>query len=117
MKELFRGKKIALVCGEGIDTKLEFDVFELADEKIIINGPSKNAFSSYSDIFNTIINTVDKSYTICMILGMTAKVMIPHLTDLGYVAWDVGHCAKDYDEYMKKLDKSQENIDRFWAPD
>lgn len=117
MKELFRGKKIALICGEGIDAKLQYDVFELAIEKIVMNGPAKNAFSCYKELLDKIVKTIDTSYTLCLILGMTAKVMVPELTDLGYMAWDIGHLAKDYDVYMQGLEKNQNNINNFWAPD
>ena len=43
--------------------------------------------------------------------------MVPDLTDLGYMAWDLGHIAKEYNAYMTKMEKTQENMDRFWAPD
>lgn len=117
MRELFRGRKVALVCGEGIDEKLEYDVFELAAEKIVMNGPAKNAFSQHKELLEKIINTIDTTYTICLILGMTAKIMVPELTDLGYMAWDIGHLAKDYNVYMQGLEKSDDNMENFWAPD
>lgn len=52
-----------------------------------------------------------------MILGMTATVLAADLTDLGYVAWDIGHIAKDYDAYMKKMECTTENMKKFWDPD
>ena len=54
---------------------------------------------------------------VCIILGPTATVMAADLTDMGYLAWDVGHIAKDYDAYMKRLEKTNEMRAKFWAPD
>lgn len=48
---------------------------------------------------------------------MTATVLAADLADKGYTAWDIGHAAKDYDAYMRKEEKTDEIIDRFFAPD
>lgn len=116
-KALFKGKNIAIVAGEGVLEKLQFDVFEYADKKIVLHAPSKNAFSQYNGIIDMVKKRITKDYIVCLILGMTATVLAADLTDLGYIAWDIGHMAKDYDAYMKKLDRTKENIDNFWAPD
>lgn len=117
IKALFAGKKIAIVSGEGVVEKLEFDVFEAAKEKMIVHGPRIHAFSEYDALLKKIDEKVPKDYLVCLILGQTATVLVPDLTDRGYMAWDVGHVAKDYDAYMKKTEKTQENMDKFWAPD
>lgn len=117
IKRLFAGKKVAIVSGEGVVEKLEFDVFEEAADKIIVHGPRINAFSEYDSLLEKVEREVSKDYMICLILGMTATVMVADLTDMGYLAWDVGHIAKDYDAYMKRMEKSQKNMDAFWAPD
>ena len=62
-------------------------------------------------------STVPKDYLLCLILGQTATAMVPDLTDLGYMAWDVGHMAKDYDAYMNHKEKTEKNMDAFWNPD
>lgn len=117
MLRLFDGKKIALVSGDGVVEKLEYDVFERAKEKMVVHGPSKNAYARHDEILNEICTKVPKDYLICLILGMTAKVLVPELTERGYIAWDVGHLAKDYNAYMKGEQKCQKNISNFWAPD
>lgn len=33
------------------------------------------------------------------------------------MAWDVGHLAKDYDAYMRHIEKNKKNIDKFFRPD
>lgn len=117
MTGLFKGKKIAVVCGEGVIEKLQYDVFQFAEEKIIIHGPSKHAFDSYMDIIEKIRANVPKNHILCFILGMAGKAMIKELTDDGYMAWDIGHMAKDYDYYMRNVEKTIENRTIFYAPD
>lgn len=116
-KKLFEGRKIALVAGKSVFGKLDYDVFELADSKIIIDAPSKNAFQEYDSILKDIERNVSKDTLICLILGPTATAMAADLTDMGYMAWDVGHIAKDYDAYMKKVEKSYDKQADFFLPD
>ena len=117
IRELFRGKKVAIVAGEGVFEKLEHNVFDRAEAQLIIHGPRIHAFSQYEQLLEQVDKTVPKDYLVCLILGQTATAMVPDLTDMGYMAWDVGHLAKDYDAYMKKTEKTQKNMDAFWAPD
>lgn len=117
IKALFAGKKIAIVAGEGVFEKLSHNVFENAQEQIIVHGLRINAFSEYDALIERIKQNVPKDYLICLILGQTATAIVPDLTDLGYMAWDVGHIAKDYDAYMTRTEKTQENMDDFYAPD
>ena len=117
IKALFAGKKIAIVAGDGVFEKLEHNVFSRAKEQLIIHGPRIHAFSEYDGLLEKIEKTVPKDHLVCLILGQTATAMVPDLTDMGYMAWDVGHVAKDYDAYMKKTEKTQKNMDAFWAPD
>lgn len=117
IKQLFADKKIAIISGEGVIEKLEYDVFERATDKMILHGPRIHAFSEYDSLLKKINETIPKDYLVCIILGQTATVLVPDLTDMGYMAWDVGHVAKDYDAYMKKTEKTQQNMDDFWAPD
>ena len=117
IKALFKGKKIAIVSGEGVFEKLQFNVFEEAEEQIIVHGPRTNAFSEYDALLEKIEKEVPNDYLVCVILGQTATVLAYDLTDKGYMSWDVGHIAKDYDAYMKKTEKTQKNMDSFWDPD
>lgn len=117
IKNLFKGKKVAIVSGEGVFEKLEFNVFELAAEQMIVHAPRINAFSRYNEILENIEAKVPKDYLICLILGPTATVLPADLTDMGYMAWDIGHIAKDYNAYMSKTEKTAKNIQEFWAPD
>ncbi len=117
IRNLFRDKDIVIICGDGIMDKLEYDVFDLAASKQFIYGPRINAFDEYDRILAEVREKVKPDQLICLILGMTATAMAADLTDMGYVAWDIGHIAKDYNAYMTREAKTQENMDRFWAPD
>ena len=115
--ELFAGKKIAIVAGEGVFEKLKHNVFHRAESQMILHGPRIHAFSEYNSILEMIDREVPKDHLICLILGQTATVLVSDLTDMGYLTWDVGHVAKDYDAYMCGTEKTQKNMDAFWAPD
>ena len=117
IKALFARKKVAIVAGEGVFEKLNYNVFEDAVDQIIVHGPRIHAFSEYNSLLEKIGKAVPKDYLVCLILGQTATAMVTDLTDMGYMAWDVGHVAKDYDAYMNKFEKSAKNIAAFWDPD
>lgn len=116
-RALFREKDIVVVAGEGILAKLEFDVFDLANSKKVIDGPRRHAWDARNEIIARIQSEVSKEQIIVFILGMAGKAMIPELTDLGYVCWDVGHLAKYYNAYMTEMPGTAENIANFYAPD
>lgn len=117
MKSLFENKKIVLLSGEGVFEKLDHNVFERAKSFRIIHGPSKHAYDKYDEIIKEINEKVSKDEIICFILGMAGKAMSYDLTKQGYMVWDVGHMAKDYDAYMKGIEKNHKNTREFYAPD
>lgn len=116
-RNAFRDKDIIVVCGEGILNKLEYDVFELAKSKKYIYGPTKDAWSVHESITKEIEKHNANNSIIVFILGMAGKVMASELTKQGYVCWDVGHLAKYYDAYMTGIENTEENRQRFYAPD
>lgn len=117
VRNLFKDKSIAIVCGEGILDSLKYDLFDLCKERIMINAPKKNAFDEYDAIIQKIKENVPKDFLVCIILGMTATVLAGDLADEGYIAWDIGHAAKDYNAYMEKIEKTDAVMDSFFAPD
>lgn len=116
-RKLFEGRDLVIVCGEGILNKLEYDVFELASTKRLIEGPRINAWEKHHQLIEEIETTVDKNSVVAFILGMAGKAMIPELTDKGYMCWDIGHLAKCYNAYKTQLEGTPENIKDFYAPD
>lgn len=117
MLNLFKGKKVAVVCGETVFNKIDNNIFERAIDLKFVYAPSKNAFDKYEQIIEQIQREIPKDYLVCLILGMTATVMAADLADLGYMAWDTGHISKDYDYYKKQISKTDNNITAFWAAD
>lgn len=116
-REMFKEKDIVVVCGQGILDKLEYDIFELARTKKYIYGPSRHAWDQHDELINKIKAEISKDQLLVFILGMAGKAMIPELTDMGYVCWDVGHLAKYYNAYMTGMVWSEENRNKFYAPD
>lgn len=118
MKSLFEGRELLILSGKGVLEKLKYDVFERASRKKIIHGPSKHAFKVYDELLEKVKkNASQDSTTVCVILGMTGKAMVKDLTDCGYLVWDIGHMAKDYDYYMRHVTRDEAHCREFFAPD
>jgi hypothetical protein len=116
-KEIFEGKNLVIVCGEGLLDEYEYDIFETAASKKIIDAPRRHAWREHGEIINKVKNTASKEDLVCFILGMGGKAMIPELADMGYLCWDVGHMAKYYNAYMTGMEWNAENVAKFYAPD
>ncbi len=117
-KEIFANRKIVLVSGEGILNKLRFHL--LRDAGCIVENvyaPSMNAFSKLAETVNKVLAYPPEEYTVCIILGPAAKPMVCDLAQRSYIACDIGHLLKDYDAWMRKIERSDKNISNFFAPD
>ena len=115
--DMFRDKDIVLICGEGILDKLDYDIFKFASKKKFLYGPKKHAWEQHSYLTERIKKEAGREQILIFILGMAGKAMIPELTDMGYMCWDIGHLAKYYDAYMKDALQSSNDIKRFYMPD
>ena len=116
LKLLFKDKDLIIFVGKGVLDGLQFDLFELAKTKEYIYGPSKNAYDHYDELLSE-AKKYGKNHTICFILGPTSKALVYDLSKIGYIAWDIGHMAKDYNAYMLKTEKTISNIVDFYKPD
>lgn len=116
LKSMFKGKELVLFIGKGVLTNIKYDIFDECKSKTIIEGPSKNAFSQYDSILKK-AKSFSKEKTLCFILGPTSKALVYALAKEGYMAWDIGHLAKDYDMYMKNIQKNPATINDFFQPD
>lgn len=114
--ELFRGRKLTVIVGDKVLDKLRYNVFDYAESVEYIYGPAKDAYQCYEAILEQALK-IEYDRIICVILGPVSKVLVEDLTKAGYTAWDVGHLAKDYDAYRKRLNRTKEDIGRFYAPD
>lgn len=117
VKLLFKDKELVIVAGQGVLDKLQFDIFELAKSREYIQAPNLHAFSEFDNLLNAALDFPPDKKTFVFILGPCAKALVYKLTQKGYIAWDIGHLAKDYDAYMRGIEKNEKNIVEFFRPD
>lgn len=113
----FEERNVVLVCGEGVISKVKYDVFDLAKSKKVIIGPNRNAWEQRESLMKQILETATKEDIIVFVLGMAGKAMTADLARMGYTCWDVGHLVKFYDVFMQSKPMSKEDITKFYAPD
>ena len=114
--QLLKDKEIVLFSGKGIVDKLKYNIFEHAKSCIYETGPIKNAFSEFDSLMER-ARKYPKTKVLCFILGPASKVLVSSLDQEGYMAWDIGHLAKDYDAYCQNIEKTDDNIIDFYKPD
>lgn len=116
VKKLFANRRMVVFLGEGIRKKLQYDVFDLAEDVTYVEGPSKDAFDQY-DTIKEEAKQHGKDKLLCFILGPASKVLVYELAQEGYIAWDLGHLPKDYNSFMLHLKKTENARSDFYAPD
>lgn len=114
--DIWRGKDITIICGKTVFDKIENNIFDCARSVEYVYGPSKNAFREYDKLLSDAMQ-IDKKRMVIIILGPTATVLAYDLAKNGYRALDFGHIAKDYDSFVKKIEKSDKNVQGFFKPD
>ena len=113
---LFKDKDVVIFVGKGILNNYKHDVFSLARSKTIIDCKSRDSFDDYDSILER-AESYSKDHLLCFILGPTSKLLVNELANKGYLAYDIGHLAKDYDAYKEKMVKDKESIASFYKPD
>ena len=116
IKEIWNGRDITIIQGEGITQNFKYDIFENALSKQYLLAPSKNAFNEYESLLQQSL-TISKDRLVLIILGPTATVLAYDLAKAGYTALDMGHTSKDYDFYKKGVNKTLNNLNNFYSPD
>ena len=116
-KRLFEGKRLVIFAGDHILSGLSHNVFERAKSIEIVHCPKKNAFSVYSQIMDKARSYPMEGTVLGFILGPTATALAWELSMEGYLAWDFGHIAKDYDAYCKQIGNTEQDSNSFFAPD
>lgn len=114
---LFEGKKLVIFAGNNILAGLEHNVFARAKEVELVHCPKENAFAAHGQILEKAHSYSKDEVVLGFILGPTATVAAWDLSLEGYLAWDLGHIAKDYDAYCRQVERNDEEVMKFYAPD
>lgn len=115
-KTLFHDRDLVIFVGKGILDKLSADVFEEARSKEIVEAPTRDAFENFDELLVK-ARSYPKDKLLCFILGPTSKPLCYELSKDGYLAWDIGHLAQDYNAYCKQVARTPENVIDFFSPD
>ena len=116
-KDLIKRKDIVLICGKGLGTKYEYNIFENVHSFACIEGPLRDAWDEKETILSKIYSSVSKEQIIVFVLGMAGKALIPEITEKGYMCWDFGHLLKSYDAYMRGVEWTEDVVKEFVRPD
>lgn len=116
IKRMISKEDIVLVCGDRVFDNIEHNIFDFAHSIEYVTGPSTDAFRVFDDLLEK-CRSYSKEKVLAFILGPTSKALVHILSQEGYIAWDIGHLAKDYDFYMKGSNRDGDNIASFFAAD
>mgnify|MGYP000559128844 CR=1 FL=1 len=73
------------------------DLYDNANSIQRVLGPALSGFDRYDDIYDFIINNINKNKLILLSFGITATVLAYELAKLGYQAIDLGHLDIEYE--------------------
>ena len=113
LMSLWRDRDVAIICGDKSFENISYNIFDCASSIEYQYCPFSNAFTNYDDIFNRACG-INKSKLIIAILGPTAKLLAFDLSKEGYRVLDMGHLAKDFDDYKKQSIKNKQTIGKFF---
>lgn len=106
MREIWRDKDIVIMRGNNGE-EYEYDVYDTAKSQTVYYGLARNSWSKYKEYKNLLMKE-DPNKLFIISLGHLSKILVYDLAMKGRRALDLGHLAKDYDYYMKKLDPTYE---------
>lgn len=113
---LFKEKDMFVFMGKQAFDNLEYKIYDEARNVNYWFGPSHNAFDIYDDILE-VARQIPKTTILCFALGATAKALAYELSKEGYICYDIGHLAKDYDVYKKEVPSTNDNAKAFYIDD
>ena len=99
LKTLWLDRDILIVEGEKTRLGVGNDLFAGARSIKRILGPAENAFSSYSNILNTVAENWNSELVI-LALGPTATILASDLSKRGIQALDLGHVDIQYEWFL-----------------
>lgn len=104
LKQLWEKRNIVFIEGENSRLGYGNNLFDNASSIRRILCPSKNAFSVYDDVIETIKQKCAKDDLLILALGPTATAMAFELSEMGYQAFDLGHIDIEYEWYLLDVD-------------
>lgn len=116
LRSIWDKKQVITVgCAQILEHSLH-NIFDnaLSQEKILV--PSKHAYRCYKEIRDVLLKK-DKSIPIILLCGPLAKVLASDLCAAGFRALDLGHIAKSYDYYKRRVPQTDQNILTFYQPE
>lgn len=116
VKKIWDNKDIVIGCGKTVFDNIKYNIFSNAKNIQYEYMPSKNAYTVYDELVDR-LKKYDKEKLIILILGQTATILAYDLSNAGYRALDLGHIAKDYDYFMKKIERNHTNAVKFFSAD
>lgn len=102
IRSLWEERDITIICGKHVFDEIENSIFSNANSINYQYAPTEHAFLEYDKILEAAL-TINKERLVICILGPTATVLSFDLTKNNYQALDLGHIAKDYDYFLKKM--------------
>lgn len=100
IKNIWDGRDIVIVEGCKTRSGIGNDLYLNAKSVQRILGPALSGFDRYDDIYNFIINHVNRDKLILLSFGITATVLAYELSKKGYQAIDFGHLDIEYEWYL-----------------
>ena len=97
IKKIWDGRDIIIVEGNKTRSGIGNDLYLNAKSIHRILGPALSGFDKYDDIYNFIINHVNRDKLILLSFGITATVLAYELAKQGYQAIDLGHLDIEYE--------------------
>ena len=116
VQEIWRNRDITLICGQSVFSHIKNNIFDTANSVTWQYAPARNAYSEYQSILEKAKSSPD-NHLIIIILGPTATVLAYDLAIAGYQALDLGHLAKDYDYYLRGVQRDASSLRNFFSPD
>ena len=97
IKKIWNGRDIIIVEGDKTRSGIGNDLYLNAKSVQRILGPALSGFDKYDDIYNFIVNHVNRDKLILLSFGITATVLAYELAKQGYQAIDLGHLDIEYE--------------------
>ncbi len=117
LRQIWEGRrKVLIVTNKSVVNQCSYNIYDNAKEVNYLWVPSKEAFSSYEDIYAKAV-AYDKDTLIIAAAGSCSKVLADDLSKIGYRVLDLGHLMQDYDWWRKGKARSEKDVLEFFAPD